>query len=266
VTVTPVLGAVFLPSTPPERLSSVVREADQTGLAELWVWEDCFKESGIATAAAALAWTTQLRIGIGLLPVPLRNVALTAMEVATVQRLFPGRFVAGIGHGVQEWMAQVGAAAESPMTLLREYTSALDALLGGERVTVSGRYVSLDDVALDWPAPQPGPLLVGAIGPRSLALAGELADGTILTGDTSPDQVRAARQIVDTAAAGVGRDRPHVVVFLESTRGADAASVADDVRVFAAAGADTVAVQPAEDEPDLERFVRLLAEDVSSLL
>ena len=47
-------------------------------------------------------------MGIGLLPVPLRNVALTAMELATLERLFPGRLAPGIGHGVLDWMGQVG--------------------------------------------------------------------------------------------------------------------------------------------------------------
>jgi alkanesulfonate monooxygenase SsuD/methylene tetrahydromethanopterin reductase-like flavin-dependent oxidoreductase (luciferase family) len=49
------LGAVFRPQLPPERLRGVVRTADAAGLEELWLWEDCFLESGIATAAAALA-------------------------------------------------------------------------------------------------------------------------------------------------------------------------------------------------------------------
>ncbi len=103
------LGAIFLPQLPPERLREVARAADGSGLDQLWLWEDCFLESGIASAAAALAWTERMQVGIGLLPVPLRNVALTAMELATLHRLFPGRLHAGIGHGVQDWMAQVGA-------------------------------------------------------------------------------------------------------------------------------------------------------------
>ena len=69
-----VVGAVFLPQLAPERLRSIARAADEAGLAELWLWEDCFRESGVATAAAALAWTERVTIGIGLLPVPLRNV------------------------------------------------------------------------------------------------------------------------------------------------------------------------------------------------
>lgn len=165
------LGAVFRPQLPPEKLRDVVRVADAAGLEELWLWEDCFLESGIATASAALAWSERLRVGIGLLPVPLRNVAVTAMETATLDRLFPGRFTLAVGHGVQDWMGQVGARAESPVTLLREYLDALRALLRGERVTTDGRYVKLDDVALDWPPPTAPEVLAGVTGPRSLRLA-----------------------------------------------------------------------------------------------
>ena len=72
------LGAVFLPSFPPDRLRSVALAAEDAGLEELWLWEDCFRESGVAAMSAALAWTERLRVGVGLLPVPMRNVALTA--------------------------------------------------------------------------------------------------------------------------------------------------------------------------------------------
>ncbi|HZD72555.1 MAG TPA: LLM class flavin-dependent oxidoreductase [Actinomycetota bacterium] len=202
------LGAVFLPQLPPERLRGVARAADEAGLEELWLWEDCFRESGVASAAAALAWTGRLRVGVGLLPVPLRNVALTAMEVATLDRLFPGRLLVGVGHGVQGWMGQVGARVVSPLTLLREYAVALRVLLHGEEVTTEGTYVRLDKVALDWPPADPPALLVGAVGPRTLRLCGEVADGTILTGGTSADHVRAARRLVDEGCAAAGRDRP----------------------------------------------------------
>src|SRR3954449_10742799 len=119
---------------PPERLQAVARAAESAGLDELWVWEDCFKQSGIGCAAAALASTSSITVGIGLLPAPLRNVALTAMELATLERTAPGRLIAGVGHGAQEWMTQVGARVASPLTLLEEYASALRALLAGDRV------------------------------------------------------------------------------------------------------------------------------------
>ena len=68
-----ILGAIFLPSNPPERLRDIARAADEAGLEELWLWEDCFLNSGIAAASAALAWTENLRVGIGILPVFQRN-------------------------------------------------------------------------------------------------------------------------------------------------------------------------------------------------
>lgn len=277
----PALGVVFLPQLPPERLRSVALVADDAGLDELWLWEDCFRESGIASAAAALAWTQRLRVGVGLLPAPLRNVALTAMEVATLSRMFPDRFHVGIGHGVQDWMGQVGARVESPMTLLREYVSALRDLLAGSTVTTQGRYVRLDDVTLDWPPARPASLLVGAVGPRTVALSVELADGTILTGGTPADRVAEVRAIADAAG------RPHALtVYLMAALGpgaerrmadelrrwpldlsaddyvaGDADAVAAAIRRWAQAGADTVVLQPTQDE-DVDAFIRAVAEDV----
>src|SRR5687768_17014280 len=128
------LGAIFTPQNPPESLRGVARAADEAGLEELWIWEDCFLNGGVSAAAAALAWTTRLKVGIGIMPVPFRNVALCAMEIATLNRMFSERALAGIGHGVQEWMGQVGARPASPLTLLREYATTLRSLLAGETV------------------------------------------------------------------------------------------------------------------------------------
>ncbi|MET7426293.1 LLM class flavin-dependent oxidoreductase [Dactylosporangium sp. NPDC005555] len=291
------LGAVFVPQLPPERLRAVVRAADESGLEELWLWEDCFLESGVATAAAALAWSQRLRVGVGLLPVPLRNVALTGMELATLYRLFPGRAIVAVGHGVQDWMGQVGARPASPVTLLREYVTALRGLLAGERLSVEGQYVRLDEVALDWPPTQtgaPAPVLVGATGPKTLRLAGEVADGTILTGGTDVEGVRAARRLIDEGRAAAGRsDAPHsVVVYLHAATGdgaaermaaervrwgyhddskdvtvaGDAHAVADAVARWADAGAGTVVLQPTPDDPDPEGFMRFVAERVRPLV
>jgi alkanesulfonate monooxygenase SsuD/methylene tetrahydromethanopterin reductase-like flavin-dependent oxidoreductase (luciferase family) len=285
------LGAVFLPQLPPERLRDVALAADEAGLEELWLWEDCFRESGVAAAAASLAWTGRLRVGVGLLPVPLRNVALTAMELATLDRIFPGRLVVGVGHGVQDWMGQVGARVDSPLTLLREYLEALRALLRGEEVTTEGRYLRLDRVALDWPPPAPPAVLAGATGPRTLRLCGEFADGTILTAGTPPGALRRARELIEQGRRAAGRAQPHpVTVYLHAATGpgaaerleaevrrwgddpaevavaGDAPAVAEAVRRWADAGADTVVLQPTPDDPDPEGFMRFVAREVRPLV
>jgi alkanesulfonate monooxygenase SsuD/methylene tetrahydromethanopterin reductase-like flavin-dependent oxidoreductase (luciferase family) len=241
------LGIVCLPSTPPDQLRAVATAADASGVDELWLWEDCFEQGGIATMSAMLAWTDRLHVGIGVLPVPLRNPAVAAMEIASLCGMFPGRVHAGLGHGVLDWMGQVGARADSPMTLLAEYVSAVRALLAGHTVTTEGRYVRLRDVALGQPPSHPPLLHVGAIRPKTLALAAELSDGAILTGDTTIDELREARAVFDAARpSGVGPGR--VTVYLR--HGPDGADgVAEGVRRAAAAGADAVILQPGRDDP-----------------
>lgn len=234
----PVTGVVFRPQLPPEDLRAVVEHAEAAGLAELWLWEDCFLEGGLTTAAAALAWSEHLVVGVGLLPVPLRNPALAAMEIATLARMFPGRLVVTLGHGVQDWMAQVGGAVDSPLTLLREHTTAVRSLLAGETVDTSGRYVRLDRVALDWPPAEPPRLLVGGRGPRTMALAGEIADGVLLDSVADAVAVRRARGLVGDA---------HVAVFSEV---AHASEVSGRVDELATVGADAVILQAPGDAPD----------------
>lgn len=293
-TTVPALGIVLVPTLAPEALRPLAAAADQH-LDELWLWEDCFKESSIAAAGPALAWTERVRVGIGLAPAPLRNVALLAMELATLHRLFPGRLVPGIGHGVQDWMGQVGARAASPLTLLREYAEALRLLLDGHEVTVSGRYVTLDRVRLDWP-PEPGtPILVGGTGPRTLELAGRVGDGILIGSVTSDaelaDSVATARGGW-VGARGAAGGRMPVVTHLMATTGpgaeqrladelrrwdradgalgrgvaGDARVVADAVRRLAAIGATSVVLQPTQDEPDLEGFVQFVGRDVRAEL
>jgi alkanesulfonate monooxygenase SsuD/methylene tetrahydromethanopterin reductase-like flavin-dependent oxidoreductase (luciferase family) len=262
------LGVIFPPDLPPEQLRPVAMAAEESGLAELWLWEDCFAESGIATAAAVLAWTERLRVGIGLLPVPLRNVALTAMELATLARLFPGRLVPGVGHGVLDWMGQVGARVPSPMTLLGEYTTALRSLLHGQTVSTSGRYVTLDAVSLAWPPQTVPPVLVGAVGPRTLTLAGAVGDGVILTGETTVEQLPEAVRRVRAGRTGASSDaEPDVVVFVPVPDRPAAADVASLVSRYAEAGATTVALlSVGENALPLAEFARFAGREVQPLL
>ena len=132
-------------------------------------------------------------------------------------------------------MQQNGVAAQSPMTLLSEYLASLRALLAGGRVTADGRYVHLEDVALEWPPTAAPAILVGAIGPRTLRLSGEAADGTVLVAGIGPDEVRHARALIAEGQAAAGRGDAHRVVVHLAVAGRDAARAAADVRGLAEA-------------------------------
>jgi alkanesulfonate monooxygenase SsuD/methylene tetrahydromethanopterin reductase-like flavin-dependent oxidoreductase (luciferase family) len=257
----PTLGVVFRPQQPPEHLQEAVVACEASGVDQLWLWEDCFLEGGFAAATAALAWSERLTVGIGLLPVPLRNPALAAMEAATLARLWPHRLVLTLGHGVQDWMEQVGARVGSPMTLLREHACAVRDLLAGRTVDADGRYVRLRGVTLDWPPPTPPSLMIGARGPRTIALAGEVADGVLLDSVSDPDVVRRARAAVDQARADAGRDgRAQVTAYTEVEPGDPglAATVRERVASLAEAGADTVVLQAPAEAPDLRPLLDAL--------
>lgn len=280
------VGAVFRPENPPETLAEAASTADDVGLDELWLWEDCFLHGGLTAAAVALANSTRLVVGVGVLPVPMRNVAITAMEIAALERTYPGRLRIGVGHGVQRWMDQIGARVASPLTLLREYATALSALLRGEAVTVSGRYVTLADVQLTWPPNTEVDLLLAATGPKTLALSGQVAAGTVLTSGTSTDGVRDAAAIIHREAAGSHQ----VVVYvacaldddayrrsqfeLDEDRTDDVADlvvhgtpeqIAEGARRWVAAGADTVILQPPVG-PGAAEFIRTVGTRVQPLL
>jgi 5,10-methylenetetrahydromethanopterin reductase len=186
----PRLGVCFPRELEPALVVEFAERLEAGGLDDLWVIEDCFYTAGITLAATALAHTERLTIGIGILPALTRNVSTTAMELATLACLAPGRIKGGIGHGVRAWMEQIGARHESPVTALSEVITAVRHLLAGDTVTVNGVAVELHDVRLDLVPDTPPPVLAGVRRPKSLAAAGSCADGIILTELTGPSAVR----------------------------------------------------------------------------
>jgi alkanesulfonate monooxygenase SsuD/methylene tetrahydromethanopterin reductase-like flavin-dependent oxidoreductase (luciferase family) len=186
----PRLGLFYRPEFEPKSLPDIARAAEDAGIQELWIAEDCFLQGAFAQAGVALASTEKLCVGIGVVPAPIRSVVATALEVSTLASIFPGRLKVGVGHGVQDWMRQSGVKVASPLALLEEYVEALRALFAGETVSRSGRYVRLDEVRLAWAPPRRVPILIGGNGHKTLALAPRIGDGVLLDCQHSVDTVR----------------------------------------------------------------------------
>ena len=259
------VGMCFDRSLPAPFVVEVAEGLEAAHVDQLWVIEDCFYTAAVSLAATALARTEMLTVGIGILPAVARNPAVTAMELATLANLAPGRVIAGIGHGVQEWMEQMGGRTSSPVTTLDEAITIVRRLLHGETVTFEGAQYTMSDVALHAPPESVPPVLAGVRGPKSLALAGRVADGVVLAegaGPTyvsqsiaqagSPDPFRVsvftALAIDDDARTARRNMAPFVAGMLDGANPApNAHPHIDEIRErFGARGVDGIADMPAD--------------------
>lgn len=225
---------MFLRERPPAELMPFARFVEASGLDELWVVEDCFWSAGPTAATAALAATERLVVGLGIAPAVARNPAIAAMEMSGIAGLFPGRFVAGFGHGVADWMRQVGALPTSQLTAFRETVDAIRRLMDGESVTVHGDHVRLSDVQLVFPPSPRPPIVAGVTGPKSIDVAAAVADGLLLPEGSSAAYVAAANR-----RQGSGRTCVVYVLFaIDDDRDAARAMVGASVDRFAPGDVD----------------------------
>ena len=223
---TPALGVMLPRALPADRIVPFARRAEEVGLDEVWVVEDLTFHGGIALAATILATTSRIGVGIGILPAATRAPSTAAMEAGTLAAIHPGRLQLGLGHGMPSWMRQIGVWPASPLAMLEETTTAVRSLLHGDRVTTTGRYVQVDDVALYAPPPVAPPVLLGVRGPRSLEVSGRAADGTILDMPVTPEYLALARASIDAGRESAGAAVPpehRVVAFAHGVVHDDAA-------------------------------------------
>ena len=247
------LGVVFTADRPPEELPAFARAAETAGLDELWVWEDCFLSGGVSAAATALAVTERITVGLGVMPVVFRNPVAAAMEIATLARLHPGRFVAGLGHGVPAWMEQIGAFPAKPMRALEETTSSIRRLLDGERFSLEGEHVHLRDVCLEHPPAVRPPVVLGVRRPVGLKISGRCADGTILAEPSPPAYIHWARGRIDEGRASAGRTDPHrLTVFVNGRVDADRAHARDVAGGMVTSESVAAQLAPLERDDELE--------------
>ena len=229
------LGVIFHPKFPVETLADYARRAEAAGFDELWLWDDCFTPGALTAAAIALAATHTLNIGIGLMPATAYNPLFAAMEITTLARTFPGRLLAGFGHGVGSWMKQINAAPASSLGTLEATVDVVRRLLAGETVSMRNPHLALDNLQMQTIPAQAPPLFVGAMREKTLQLAGRVGDGSILPNLSSPAYVRWCWRHVRAGMTQSGRDTHHMVVFLDAKVSADGISARDVMRQALAA-------------------------------
>jgi len=185
----------------------LIREAEELGYFGVWMTEVSGAES-MALLGAASQVTDRLHLGCGVVSVYTRTMPLLAMGAYTLDALSMHRFRLGVGASTaniaERWH---GVQYRHPALRVRESILLLRQLLDGQKTRFSGTTIVSDGFQLSGTGSIPPPIYVAALGADMLAVAGELADGVIIT-LSSRESIAKAMSIVDEAARKAGRS-PH---------------------------------------------------------
>ncbi len=180
------------------------RWADAAGFDGLWVSQASAVDPVVALAAAADDGPGLGEVGTSVVPLYGRHPLGLAQAARTAQSAWGGRFTLGVGPSHRASVeAALGLSWDRPLAYTRDFLAGLLPLLAGEPADVSGVEVTTR-AALDVTA-APTPVLLAALGPRMLQLAGHVADGTTV-GQCGPKTIASfVRPALDDAAAQAGR-------------------------------------------------------------
>lgn len=188
-----------------------------------------FGPDALTLLAAAGAQVPGIGLGTGVVPVYPRHPMMLAQQALTVQWATGNRLVLGIGLSHQIVVEGIwGLSYDKPAGYMREYLASLVPLLHGEAVRSAGERVTTNAYTpIEIPGVEPPPVLVAALGPAMLKLAGTVADGTItwMTGTRTIGSHIAPT--IAAAAEAAGRPAPRVVVSLPVAVTNDAAAAKD---------------------------------------
>jgi len=193
-------GAAALPAA---EFADIVRETEARGYHTAWTGETGGYDA-IAVMATILARSTRLNVGSAVVPVQTRTPTLLGMSAATLGHLAPGRVALGIGLSsriiVEQWHGLKYSAA---LAQIREAVQIIRLVTAGERVTFEGEFYRVKNSRLSAPA-APVRVVLAALGPEMLELAGEIADGVVLNW-IPPEAVPASIAHLEAGARRAGR-------------------------------------------------------------
>ena len=175
--------------------------AEAAGARTLWVSSHLFLRDPFSSAAVLIAATHSVRITLLAVSPQVMHPVHMAMAAMTLEELAPGRVTLCLGTGAPGDLADAGGEAKRPLRLLTEAVEAVRLLLAGEQATYAGELVHLCGRRMATPAPQV-PIYLAASHPKTLELAGRIADGVVLSTASSVKFVRWSLDHVGRGAHG----------------------------------------------------------------
>ena len=187
-----------------EALQEVVELADEAGASNVWLACHLFHREPIACAAMTLARSRNIRVVLmAMSPFTVHPVYAT-MAAATLDEYFPGRVQLCFGVGAPRDLEAVGIVAQQPVQTLRETIGIARTLLAGETIHHEGKRFQVSGRKLASGARRI-PIWLAASGPLMLELAGEQADGVLISAATSPAFIGWTLDAVARGEARAGR-------------------------------------------------------------
>jgi probable F420-dependent oxidoreductase len=209
------LGVYVLPGRvdDPRPAIDQARTAEHLGLGTVWIGER-YGTKDIGPLAGAIGQATrQIRIGTAITHFAVRHPIALASTAMTLQALTGDRFLLGVGRSVPPLWRAFGLP-QMTNAVLTDSARMLRELCRGEKVSYDGPAGRFPALRLgDLPNAQPPPILLAAIGPKSLALAGRHFDGVILHPFLTPEAVARSAETVRQAAREAGRAPGDVPVY-----------------------------------------------------
>lgn len=244
-----------------DRMRADARWAEEAGLASIWIPQIPDEFDALTAATIIGAETSAIEVGTAVVPVQPRHPIALAQQALSVQAVCQGRLRLGLGvshHWIVDEM--LGLPYERPAPTMRAYLDVLDAALAGPGpVDVENDLFRVHN-PLDVTDVSPTPVLLAALGPKMLALAGERTDGTILwLADERVIGSHVAPRITKAAEAA-GRPAPRIVA------GIPVCLCRDDEVEVAVARANRI-LSEADVSPNYQRLLDLGdADDVGGIL
>jgi probable F420-dependent oxidoreductase len=185
--------------------AELVRALAGFGYTDVWSAETAGTDA-FTPLALASTWEPTMRLGTAIVPVFTRGPALIAMSAAAMAAAAPGRFVLGLGASspviVGNWN---GIAFDQPYRRTRDVLRFVKSALAGERVDGTFDTFTIKRFKLEQAPQSPPPVLLAALRPQMLRLAGREADGAILNWLAATDVERCLESIANPAADVVAR-------------------------------------------------------------
>ena len=197
---------------PPEVFEEMVGVIDAARYDYLWLTDSSLHtRNPYVHLTLAARMTTRLHLGTAVTNPATRHPGIVAVNAATLEELAPGRTILGIGAGDRP--LETLGLRPARLAELRASIDAIRRLLDGEHVDHKGPGFSMVDAHLRFDVAGSIPMFISASGPKTLELAGEIADGVIFLGGLFRDGIEYGLEHIQHGADRAGRPRPHVAVF-----------------------------------------------------